>query len=296
MYQLVDTLSLLIRKGPALISLAVLALLAIAIPLLAVGLSGSLGPVSRQRVATFARRQALLITPDNGNAVIAYLATTRRWRAAGLAVGFVASVVWSFGNGFSIGTVQLIAGWFAGAVIAEWRIHRLPPGARISASLQPRLAAAYVSAAARAVPLLVAGISVATAGVSVGVNMSGRAGATPQVVSLAAVAVLLAAVGRVVEGRILDRPQPFAAADVLAADDAIRSRSLRVLVGAIGTLATYCVVAQLGFLSHGFPVGATHSTMTYAQIVLWLVGTLFGRAMGTSPWAVRRPVEAVPAA
>ncbi|MDQ1715309.1 MAG: hypothetical protein QOC60_1254, partial [Frankiaceae bacterium] len=103
------------------------------------GISSSIGPVSRERVAKFARRQTLFITPDNGNMVIAYLATTRRWRAAGLAMGVVVSIAWSFGNGFSVNMVQLIAGWFAGAVIAEWRISRLPVGTRRAASLQPRM-------------------------------------------------------------------------------------------------------------------------------------------------------------
>ncbi|MDQ1724784.1 MAG: hypothetical protein QOG52_1812, partial [Frankiaceae bacterium] len=36
------------------------------------GISTSIGPVSRERVAKFARRQTLFITPDNGNIVITY--------------------------------------------------------------------------------------------------------------------------------------------------------------------------------------------------------------------------------
>ena len=227
--------------------------------------SSSVGAVSRQRVAKFARRQALIITPDNGNLVIAYLATTRRWRAAGLATGVIVSFAWSIDNGLSINMVDLIAGWFVGAVIAEWRIARAPVGTRRAASLQPRVPDVYASGAARAVPFLVTAVAVAVVGVGVVVGMSGRDVPIPQIVTLA---------------------------DVLAADDAIRSRSLRVLVGAIGTLTAYCVVAQLGFLSHAYGGTGPHGSIGLAQVVLWLLGTLFGRAMGTSPWSARRPASA----
>jgi hypothetical protein len=43
------------------------------------------GPVSRSRVQRFVDRHNLGLSVDNGALIVAYLATTRRWRAAGLA-------------------------------------------------------------------------------------------------------------------------------------------------------------------------------------------------------------------
>ena len=275
-------------------SLVSLLIVVIVIPLLIGVISDSLGPVSRQRVAKFARRQELLVTADNGNAVIAYLATTRRWRATGLTAGFVTSVAWSFGNGFSINVVQLIAGWFAGALIAEWRISRLPVGARRAASLEPRLLASYVSRTARAVPLAFAGVSVVLVAVCATVRASGHSLSMIKAGTFCALALGLVAVGRVVQTRIVDRPQPLAALDVLAADDAIRSRSLRVLIGAIGTLTAYCVVAQLDVLSGAAAHTGAYSNLRSCEVGIGLLGTFFGRAMGTSRWSVRRTDAAVP--
>src|SRR5262245_37142806 len=53
------------------------------------------GPVTRVRLERFAGRQRLEITPTNGDQVIAYLATTRRWRVAGLVTGLLTSAVWA---------------------------------------------------------------------------------------------------------------------------------------------------------------------------------------------------------
>lgn len=67
--------------------------LAMALIPVAVAWRFSIAPVPRERVARFARRQGLAITPDNGAAVIRYLATTRRWRAGCLVGAFQVFVV-----------------------------------------------------------------------------------------------------------------------------------------------------------------------------------------------------------
>jgi DNA-binding transcriptional regulator YhcF (GntR family) len=51
-------------------------------------------PVSRARVERFAQRHQLVVTADNGQRVIDYLATIRRWRAVGLAAGLAAGLTW----------------------------------------------------------------------------------------------------------------------------------------------------------------------------------------------------------
>src|SRR5436190_15376687 len=83
-----------IEQVPPLLVLLILASLCV---LLAV--NSAYGPVARHRVALFARRQRLIITVANGEQVIRYLATTRRWRAAGIGGGLVISFWRSFPNG-----------------------------------------------------------------------------------------------------------------------------------------------------------------------------------------------------
>ena len=94
--------------------MAMLPLLVIAV-LAFVGLTktqGMFGPVERKRLVRFAERQQLAITVDNGNHVIRYLATTRRWRVSGLCASIVLSVAWGWHNhGLSFGSLQLLSGW-----------------------------------------------------------------------------------------------------------------------------------------------------------------------------------------
>jgi hypothetical protein len=84
----------------------VIVLLVVLLVLGAVGFVKSFGPVRRDRVAQFARRQQLPITVGNGHLVIRYLATIRRWRAGGLAAGLLVSVVHSLSRGGSASASQ----------------------------------------------------------------------------------------------------------------------------------------------------------------------------------------------
>ena len=88
-------------------------------------------------VNRFARRQRLHVTVQNGGHVIRALAVTFRWRRVGIVLGFLASVAASIPNGrLTISFVALFLGWFAGAVVAEWRVSALPvEGTRRAASL-----------------------------------------------------------------------------------------------------------------------------------------------------------------
>jgi hypothetical protein len=73
----------------------------------------------------FAQQHRLVVTADNGQRVIDYLATTRRWRATGLAAGLAASLAWHLRQQmFGVNWVFMLAGWFLGALIAELRVAR----------------------------------------------------------------------------------------------------------------------------------------------------------------------------
>jgi hypothetical protein len=105
-------------------------------------------PVSRARVERFAQRHRLVVTADNGQRVIDYLATTRRWRATGLAAGLAASLAWQFPqHRFGLNWVFTLAGWFVGTLIAELRVARLTTR-RSAAVLVPRSADRYLPAVA----------------------------------------------------------------------------------------------------------------------------------------------------
>ena len=201
-------------------------------------------PVSAGRLAAFAQRHGLVVTPTNGNQVIRYLATTRRWRVAGLSVGFLASVAWALPQQrVYVNFLTAFAGWFAGALVAEARLAHLERGPRRAASLVPRRVDSYRSRVVSALLPASIGVSLVLAVTSLVVGTS-RAAAL--IWFAAALAVLCGE--SIVERRVLHRPQPLAPPDQLAADDAIRSRSLHVLAAAGTTLVLYCVLGQLAAL------------------------------------------------
>jgi hypothetical protein len=191
-------------------------------------------PVDRRRVEVFAARQDLAITRDNAALVIAYLARTRRWRAAGLVGGVTWYTVGALRHdtiGINIG--YALVGWFAGALVAEAWISG-PARTRSAASLIRRTPGHYLPSSVWA-PL--AGTAVLCAVLAIP-GWGGRSW-----VWLAA-AVGLPAVVILAGTRIRLRPQPLAAPDMLAADDAIRRRSMRVLTASAVTLLAYCVLDE----------------------------------------------------
>src|SRR5690606_21615038 len=102
------------------------------------------GPVARGRVERFARRQHLTVTPDNGEHVIRYLATVRRWRVAGLLGGIGVSILRYLPDELRFDAVTIFAGWFVGALVAEVRVVHLAHGARRAAALRSRRPGAYI--------------------------------------------------------------------------------------------------------------------------------------------------------
>jgi hypothetical protein len=239
------------------------------------------GSVSRKRVEGFAKLHSLTVTAGNGNQIIAYRATTRRWRTAGLLLGVAVQIV--LGGHFSIQFWWVLAGWFAGAIVAELRVAQLAREPRAAASLTPRRTADYLPAFGRwAVPAaLAACVGVAVLGAAR--NASGR---TVDAGLLELWTVLGVAVGAATlasQRYVLRRPQPHVDADRLAADDAIRSRSMHVLAGAGMTLVLYCVLGQLAGskMLAGPPTGAISG-------LLLLGNPILGRILAYWPWSPDR--------
>ena len=236
-------------------------------------------PVSRERLQQFVDRHDIRLTADNNALIIGYLATTRRWRAAGLAAGLTAYTVIDLRHGrIGVNLAYLLAGWFAGALIAEVRVAGLLTRRR-AASLAPRTLDRYLSRPGRrALPWAVLASLVLTAAAEQGSD-DGRGG---RAVALA-VTLTVALVVWLTTRRVLRRPQPVAPDDVLAADNAIRSRSLHAVTASGTTLVLYCALGQavtvLGAGSSGL---AAVVTLAGAVAVPW-----FGRRLATSPWVVR---------
>lgn len=205
------------------------------------------GPVSRRAVERFARRQRLHITAGNGEQIIRYLATTRRWRSAGVAAGWVLAIATTMFYPLGTrGNLGLFAGWLAGALIAEVRVAHLGHGVRRAASLQPRRPERYLSRPAWALVPVAAGLATAVAVATAGAAALGWAAPDRWAAIWLVVALATAGAIRAVQRIVVRRAQPLVAADALAADEAIRSRSLHVLSGGGAALVLLCVLAQLG--------------------------------------------------
>ncbi|NUR69454.1 MAG: hypothetical protein HOU81_01400 [Hamadaea sp.] len=199
------------------------------------------GPISRSRLTAFARWHELPITTANGNQVIRYLAVTRRWRSAGLITGWAVAFAVELPQGrVSFNPLVLFAGWFAGALAAEIHLAIVVHGRRRTASLVPRTPKRYVSAVVWG--LLPVG---ALAGIAVLPGAVAEGTLTAATVSWTALALAIVLVVALVRRKVLLRAQPVEPADVIRADDAIRSRSLHVLSGGGFALAAYCALAAL---------------------------------------------------
>jgi hypothetical protein len=261
--------------------------------------------VSRARVEKFARRQSLPITADNGPQVIRYLATTRRWRGSGLLVSIGATVLgplvvqvfWPDHAPQNVGVngLALFVGWFVGAVIAEWRVSTAATaGPWRAAVLEPRRLGDYVRRPSLVVPatacIVLAAFEVFALGFVLARHRDGLAPVLGWIALTVVAGTLVVLVGR----RVLLRPQRYADADLIAGDDALRSRSLHVLAG--------CAVAIAGYLLAGLAKQLTGYSSVLGGgvgLLVALVGGFLAPALGfmiatASVPPVARAVEALP--
>jgi hypothetical protein len=240
------------------------------------------GPVSRRRVERFADRHALTVTADNGPQIITYLAITRRWRSAGLIGGAMYHLLSELQHHRAgVSLTSMLAGWFVGALLAEVRVAGITTGRR-AASLTARTPKRYVSRISRwALFGSVLAFVVLTATAVGGTDP--RQLPVPLVVAAVMVAVIVLVVA-LTSRRVLRRPQPVAAADVLAADDAIRSRSLHAVTGSSVTLILYCTFEPVSLLVAGDVTESAAVLLLIAAVAVPLVGV----RLTTARWVVRR--------
>jgi hypothetical protein len=237
--------------------------------------------VTRARVERFARRQSLPITVANGQMVIRYLATTRRWRGTGLLLTVVGGMAYSVARHRSapLSATALFAGWFVGAVIAEWRVSTAgtPSGLR-SASLVPRRLSDYLSRTVRWVSLLV---GAATVGLELaGQALTARHG---ELAGLTAVTVATLICIGLVTRHVLGRPQIDAPGSVLAADESIRSRSLHVLFGSLLATCGYVSGLVLDLTVARDPSGTRHNMSGLWTLVIVLYAVFVASSASMLP-------------
>ena len=243
------------------------------------------GPVARARVEQFAKRQRIEITVDNGEQVIRYLALTRRWRVSGLFAGiFLASAAVSQTHWTSslFAALVSIVGWFVGALVAELLQASVPTAPRRVASLARRTGSRYLGAPAR---LLVPALTLLSlAGWIVTVATVRPRPWFPAITAPAVGALLIAAVVIGVQRHVVSRAQPLLPPDQLAADDAIRSRSLHVLTGTGATLNLMCVADQLVRAAASFSAAtAWHHHLIVAAKLVAVGGVVLGWLIATRP-------------
>lgn len=247
------------------------------------------GPVSRQRLDRFARRQQLTVTADNGNQVIRYLATTRRWRVAGFMGGIAASQIGApDGTIVNFNFVTIFAGWFLGALVAEVRVDHLAHGRIRTASLRPRRPEQYVRPFTWALVPATAVIALVTGAITAVADRAGWAEPNWAWAGLwLGLAVAVAVTVRLIQLAVLRRAQPVAAPDVIEADDAIRSRSLHVLSGGGAALVLFLTLNLLASL-HPTAVGAQRVVAALVLVGVFAVA-LLGWRVATSMRLPGRP-------
>ena len=196
-------------------------------------------PGRRWEPTAWAERTGVTLTPRNEALVRAYLVRTRDLRLVGAVGGFLAPHLYAAARGeqlpipFDFDLFDALIGYLLGAVGAEITLTR-PRSPVPSASLAPRELSDYL-------PRWLTNALRASAGASLAVVMLYRAlpeplvGVDPSmpptlVIATAVMAVLVGV--EAAQRHIVRRPQPAADADILEADDAIRSASVRALAGA----------------------------------------------------------------
>lgn len=236
-------------------------------------------PPSRASVEAFARRQALVLTEANAPLVVASLTITHRWRRFGLVTGVALGFMWALPQGrVELNFVAMLLGWFAGAVVAEWRVSAPERGTRRRADLAPRTLASYVTATNRASLGVVLGL------LALAMARSGMlAVARPALWSSWLIATAECVVGGLVlwavARRVVGRARP-SEPDLRNADDALRSNSLTALSGSAVALAAVPAASYVQILVATDPHYNAIDLATVASGAAVVVMTLVLAALG----------------
>ena len=238
----------------------------------------------------WAARHGVELSDRTRPMVTAYLTRSRRFRLVGALAGLVVPL------GTDVPGFELLVGYLLGALVAELSHRRLTPDGAMAASLSPRVLGDYVPGH---VPVVLRGVSVAAA-VLLPLHVWGPQRRAPGVtVDEAAMAMgglaalVLPLVVEYLLRRMVARPQPAVAPDLVAVDDAIRAASAHTAAGAgIGAclLVLGALSAAVGLTSD---VGVLRWVLPSLGIGLFFAGLAFWLRLGPgTPWKVGRSAAA----
>ena len=201
------------------------------------------------------------------------------------------------GESAPLGFGSIFVGYLIGAVLCEASLVRRPQGPRRVALLDRRELAAYlprwVIVAQRVAAAAAAAGAIAIAAVPFPDGTS-----KPGTLVLAVSALLLPAFGaalEAVERWLVRRPQPFAARDLVAADDEVRASSIRSVAGA-GLALLLLMCSGVSLVLQASEVDVFHAAMVVPAVLCLALSLLAYARISNGAWRVRRPTRASAAA
>jgi hypothetical protein len=234
----------------------------------------------------WARTHGLALTPGNQALVRWYVLLSGTLRMVGAVSGAVIGSLAdrAFGVDTSAGTgfwMWVVAGWMSGGWWA-WRqvVDGLPQGS--AARLVPRRLADYAPAAARWGPVAGGLVLTATA-----MGTAAIEGTTPWTVLAVVAAVATPMLAHRAERSVVDRRQPAAPDELVAADDAIRSATIH-LVGAGSCAALLLASVALWQQAIGPDRPLPYGLRGWVPLLLVVTAYLASSYLANRPWRVRR--------
>ena len=244
-------------------------------------------PVSSREMRRFCGRYSVECSAETSSTLARSIRRGRAGRLGGAAIGLSLSPVLS-GLGVSIpneGLLYGLIGYLVGAFVAAL-IPGLPRTEPRRASLVPRRPSDYLSRLALLAPTIALGAS-ALAVIVYNLEPH-QANVTSNGAPVGLLMTAVAAAGTLLGVRVVvGRAQPMTTADLVAADDAMRTQAVHTLAGAGIAVALFGTAASL------FGMGVTASAQGLQVIgvlggVAALVGSLVAWGLRGAAWRVPR--------
>lgn len=258
----------------------------------------SLRPVPPAAADDAAALGGVTLTEASRPCVVEALSRARRWRSMGVftVLAVAAAAMAAQAAREQAVTVSLLlvlwclVGYYVGSVLAEVRTaQRGGEDVVRAAQLTRRELSSYVGRWAQRWPRALGAVGVAAA--ALGWLLGNR---DAWLVAVGVGSGLAAAVTAAVSRYVLERPQAVESADLTAADDVVRSRSLHAIAGAgigIQTWLTALAVGGLVLAAWGGTqpeLDRSVAVWTLFAVVIPLAGTMLGRHLSRRPFALSR--------